>query len=125
MNDLPGKIMVWHGPHPLPHAGSWATTRYPQEAEEYVKVAALPGMVPQWRPIETAPKDGTEFQVWLSKKNGHGFWDPRARYNKNNCFQLWGRVDYDIDGWEIYPGLEPTHWMPLPEAPALSHEGGE
>lgn len=45
MNDLPRKIMVWHGSHPLPHVGSWATTRYPQEAEEYVKVAALPGMV--------------------------------------------------------------------------------
>ncbi|MBQ0803102.1 MAG: hypothetical protein KBT76_15355 [Sulfitobacter litoralis] len=49
MSELPKKIMVWHGPHPLPHAGSWATTRYPMEAEEYVRASALPDMV---KPLE-------------------------------------------------------------------------
>lgn len=59
----------------------------------------------EWRPIETAPKDGTEILVWLS----------------------WG--DYEITLWEndrwtwedrLSSQPEPTHWMPLPPPPDAS-----
>lgn len=69
-----------------------------------------------WQPIETAPKDGTEFQAWVLTM-GNGFWEPRCRFDENECFQIWDRVDYDTDGWAVYPNLDPTHWMPFPDPP--------
>jgi hypothetical protein len=73
----------------------------------------------QWQPIETAPKDGSEFQAW-SLCDG---WIPRATWTasdsdwaKGKVFCVWEQVDYDgIEGWG--GGHELTHWMPLPEAP--------
>lgn len=70
-----------------------------------------------WQPIETAPKDGTEFQAWCVYE-GHGWWEPRAKFNENETFVVWGRVDYDMEGWDfLCAPNRPTHWMPHPEAP--------
>jgi hypothetical protein len=68
---------------------------------------------PEWLPIETAPMDGTN--VLLVNRKGHmacGLWRDG----------ILGR------GWFLRGGNEPnvffndhhgpTHWMPLPEAPA-------
>ena len=62
--------------------------------------------VERWRDIETAPTDGGEVLVYVGKsyvggcvvavKDTNGDW-----------------LDWDGDVWE------PTHWMPLPAAPAL------
>jgi len=41
VQKLPDKIMVWFGQWPLTWAGTWATTRYPEDAEEYVPAARL------------------------------------------------------------------------------------
>lgn len=71
----------------------------------------------QWRPIATAPKDGTEFQAWMH--NAYlptGWWEPRCRFNDFGAFQVWQRVDYDDDGFDAVHAT-PTHWMPLPPAP--------
>ena len=62
----------------------------------------------EWKPIETAPKDGTEILMWSQYDGivvGH--------YSKS----VWA------DGWIIYDArsdtieLHPTHWMPLPQPP--------
>ena len=54
-----------------------------------------------WRPIETAPKDGTSILLATpSGKAADGFWD--ARYN------VWA--------WP-YVKVDPTHWKPLPIPP--------
>ena len=63
-----------------------------------------------WQPIETAPTDGGEVLVYVGKsyvggcvvavKDTNGDW-----------------LDWDGDVWE------PTHWMPLPAAPALGIGG--
>ena len=58
----------------------------------------------EWKPIETAPKDGTEILVWDK-------WDRTAAY--------WSEVDKI---WRVAGALEddlatPTHWMPLPDPP--------
>lgn len=67
-----------------------------------------------WLPIESAPKDGTEFQAWL---NGD-WWEPRCRFNPaSEAFEIWGRVDYDRDDWDTCGHLTATHWMPKPTAP--------
>jgi hypothetical protein len=73
--------------------------------------------VPQWRPIETIPKDGLPFLC--------GWWSPTRDYFWI-CKAHWanGAVDGGWDGarepWEV----KPTHWMPLPKPPALPQEGG-
>lgn len=67
-----------------------------------------------WRDIvkDPPPKDGTEFQAWT------GCWEPRCRINpETETFEIWGRVDYDQEGWDVYSHLTATHWTPLPAAP--------
>lgn len=67
---------------------------------------------PQWRPIETAPKDGT--QLLLVSEDGVqvvGYW------GKHNHVPLYGWLrPVELYGEEV-DGLDPTHWMPLPEKP--------
>ncbi len=63
--------------------------------------------------LAKAPRDGTEFQVWWS-----GQWQPRARFNpESHAFELWDRIDYDMEGWETFYWSEVTHWMPQPAPP--------
>ena len=72
-----------------------------------------------WQPIETAPRDGTEFQAWFTRQ-GSGWWEPRARWRGDvyNVPEVWGRVDFDTNDWDFAPpDAIPTHWMPLPPPP--------
>jgi hypothetical protein len=62
-----------------------------------------------WRPIETAPKDGTYVLLWFPETD----LPVRVGY--------WSRADY----WYSYAGhvrrrfeSGPTHWMALPAPPA-------
>ena len=59
----------------------------------------------KWQPIETAPKDGTEF---LATKKGwrypHSAYWNESRQSFENPF-----CDYYMD--------QPSHWMPLPAPP--------
>lgn len=61
---------------------------------------------PDWRPIETAPLDGTH--VWLT----NGKWCHEGAYSRliGGC---WVIALLDGQG-----RCNPTHWMPLPELPA-------
>lgn len=73
----------------------------------------------QWQPIETCPRDGTEFQAWVfdPSRLAHemrGWWEPKCRFD-GDTFEIWTRVDYDMDGWES--GYRATHWLPLPAPP--------
>ena len=66
----------------------------------------------EWQPIDTAPKDGSEFLAtdgrcfdvcWMSKTRG-------GKNPRHECFPTsW---DYDSGG-----SPEFTHWMPLPHQP--------
>ncbi len=78
-----------------------------------------------WQPIETAPRDGTEFDAWVV--------EPHGSYRVTGV--KWGKGDYflmsDAPCFLEYRALddEPwryrwqecernlTHWMPLPEPP--------
>lgn len=66
-----------------------------------------------WRPIATAPRDGTPFIAWTTE-NGL---ELEARFNpEHGHFETYGRVDYDQDDWSEDPGCA-THWLPYPEKP--------
>ena len=59
----------------------------------------------EWKPIESAPKDGTRVLLWNEK-----FTAPCSG-------QFYGFDDWKMDS-DIPPfAFQPTHWMPLPPAP--------
>ena len=67
--------------------------------------------VPEWQPIETAPKDGTEIILGVFK----------PLKDIGVCY--W-RDDNVMTGWTWGLGKafrNPTHWMPLPAAPEVKH----
>ena len=84
-----------------------------------------------WRPIESAPKDGTAFQAIIP---GHGT-DNVLRWagglldsDGNDCGTWVFDSDQEppndwTDGWcwevneDGVPSTHPTHWMPLPPPP--------
>jgi len=74
-----------------------------------------------WQPIETAPKDGTEFQAWITNKYVKGFWEPRCKFDKDGRFLIFTIVDNiecEEDFYYFGPKfLTPTHWMPQPTEP--------
>lgn len=62
-----------------------------------------------WQPIETAPTDGTEFIGYSAGLRAYeGQWTAYVCRRQNN---LWIAVGEGV--------ANPTHWMPLPEAPAF------
>jgi hypothetical protein len=91
----------------------------------------------RWRPIETAPKDGT----WIigSELNEYGKWARYITYytasmpwSEQWLFDHDEESEYCPAGWfketsddEIVNSCKPTHWMPLPAAPKLSTEAGD
>ena len=61
----------------------------------------------RWRPIETAPKDGTEVLVFV----------PPNRLSVNP-FVAQARNPTGAQWWARRVGsIKPTHWMPLPDPP--------
>lgn len=69
----------------------------------------------RWRPIATAPKDGSVVLLWL----GSPWSEPRTAY----WYEPWAnwqpqgvRPDPNEDASGI-GGAVPTHWQPLPPAP--------
>lgn len=83
-----------------------------------------------WKPIESAPKDGTEILAWRSDcgqfiasyTSADSFpmtqdeldaWDEETLFAKD-WFTQWPQA-YRLEGIEV-----PTHWMPLPAAPAAA-----
>ena len=64
----------------------------------------------EWKPIETAPKDGTVFIAFQPVSEELRV--IAAAYFDEGAFRM---VQYHA-GNEEFP-IHPTHWMPLPESP--------
>jgi len=79
----------------------------------------------QWRPIETAPKDGNIFLCWVSAVN-YGETDEGQQYQQDVSqadFCWWadgndGNGYFDPACGRIADAQAVTHWMPLPAPPA-------
>jgi hypothetical protein len=67
----------------------------------------------EWRPIETAPRDGTEVLLYTTAFNGEWIVVQGAYFSSPK------QID---DGWETAFGFhgEPTHWQPLPPPPGAA-----
>lgn len=107
----------------------------PKLEERALALSPPPDTVPDdgWRPIETAPKDGTQILVacpkavgvvaweWVIQSKGLGWW----RWQAGPVEAAYG--DYDpspIAGKDDLSG-EPTHWRPLPPPPESSAVDGD
>jgi hypothetical protein len=66
----------------------------------------------KWQFIETAPKDGRQLLLWDGRAVTVGRHDPE----KAPFGSPWARLVLT----DYYSNIfQPTHWMPLPEPPAL------
>lgn len=112
----------------------------PAEQEPALVLSAAQPAPSPWRPIETAPKDGS--WMLLAYRNSLGKWRrviafyaPKLAIEQSDYSSDWYEYDeagdryflpegwYEcIENWDDYSsvhmsGVEPTHWMPLPPAP--------
>ncbi len=76
----------------------------------------------EWRPIYSAPTDGTEVLLWYPPDRRPGSSGPGLE--SGGAIQGWWfsspkQID---DGWETVIGFigDPTHWADLPEDPINS-----
>lgn len=63
---------------------------------------------PVWRPIDSAPKDGTEILLYEDRRIVSGAW------NRGGAMHM----PYWMGGL-----FRPTHWMPLPSPPSAPKDG--
>jgi hypothetical protein len=72
-------------------------------------IAYIPAQMVHWRPIVSAPKDGTFILVWFEEAQHH-------------CILWWFADHWRFKGSDIIPIVDPTHWMPLPQPPKRNED---
>ncbi|WP_265500045.1 DUF551 domain-containing protein [Paracoccus beibuensis] len=72
-----------------------------------------------WRPIETAPKDGTWFLGWWPESRNLGRQEAIMPGKWNDAPHLEEPRFQDVHDNTLE---QPTHWMPLSDAPAALSE---
>ncbi len=79
-----------------------------------------------WQPIETAPKDGTVFDVWLGDcdENDRQFYCTGK--TRRSPGWAWAREKFRPCGGlpVVTVFVQPTYWMPLPAPPHSHHTPG-
>lgn len=66
----------------------------------------------EWKPIDTAPKDGSKILAFA-----------QGSYHRDHYYGVaqWAFADPDfpstVDGWFWEYAIRPTHWQPLPQPP--------
>lgn len=77
-----------------------------------------------WQPIETAPKDGRGLLLIdadaQTPEAGTGYW----AYGFWTCVDPTPGEGVDRETIQAIRWVKPTHWMPLPEAPARTAQTG-
>jgi len=92
-----------------------------------------------WQPIETAPKDGTPVDLWITGTDSTvDFYCANASKVKGQPVRHGRATDYQwkhrppntpywyptgrLMGFPLSLEVTPTHWRPIPKAPACAEE---
>ncbi|SFI95961.1 hypothetical protein [Nitrosomonas sp. Nm34] len=67
-----------------------------------------------WQPIETAPMDGTEIDVWVTNLPPEAMRVTNVKYDKEKSYFVYW--DYRYAEYKQVIG-DITHWMPIPKRP--------
>lgn len=78
-----------------------------------------------WRPIASAPRDGTRVLLYDKVKDiaVSGSWHSDPGTDTPLAYEppwSWWVSDNDVVMWGDGPDDHPTHWMPMPEPPRES-----
>lgn len=107
-NDMPEEIWIAENEMykcgGLPKYIATEIPIFPQIETKYIRA----DLVPQWHPIETAPKPSG--QVILATPRNLGGYD----VVNGHWFRTENKWVYDC---HFAPDRQPTHWMPLPQPP--------
>lgn len=99
------------------HAGM-PTEKYPLNYKDVRAFARAieAAIVPQWMPIESAPKDGTRIILGSSDGAWMAEYQPvyQSGYRPDNP---WFSVMLNHAHMGRFPKAKPTHWQPIPPAP--------
>ena len=96
----------------------------PEAADRLAALAVLsPDELRGWRPIETAPRDGTRLLLWMEPMNDARFRPTDGPHTVIATWVVWSdamKREGMREGWSWYgsPLHYPTHWRPLPDPPS-------
>ena len=79
----------------------------------------------RWQPIKTAPKDGTTVLLKCPHMNAivSGHYGEVTDGDWETGYSYWMEWLIDEELWiQEDPSQAPTHWMPLPKAPAMQED---
>ena len=95
-------------------------------AAETAREAAELARSVEWQPIETAPRDGTRILAmirWSWSDGTDGGAQDVIYWYAGGKFWVCGTPMNYVQGLD--EGVEPTHWMPLPDPPRIVPEAGQ
>jgi hypothetical protein len=70
----------------------------------------------EWKPINEAPKDGTEFQMWAVTSMGNGYWIPLGCFMTQRS-NVPSAYMFESGKWIKMKQGQVTHFMPLVNGP--------
>lgn len=82
-----------------------------KEMAERIRKAEAERDAARWQPIETAPRDGTLIDLWAGERIANCAWNVPSK-----CWAERVGAGFGGKHWAVVNN--PTHWMPLPAAPA-------
>ena len=82
-----------------------------KEMAERIRKAEAERDAASWQPIETAPRDGTLIDLWAGERIANCAWNVPSK-----CWAERVGAGFGGKHWAVVNN--PTHWMPLPAAPA-------
>ncbi|MDP9196105.1 MAG: DUF551 domain-containing protein [Pseudomonadota bacterium] len=100
---------VWFGEKPEGETGNFWWRKHLRKALN--TRANIPSQ--EWRPIEEAPKDGTNVLLFNPAKGTTPFRVREAKW----CVTKSGGSTWRLSSGPFWAHNEPTHWMPLPPPP--------